>query len=411
MDASRTPTFKRMSQTLRRCLRLPPQPLKLLFFSVSLLIGWFLVLFSLQTTRDLEGLLVSGERWLQEDLAIVYREVSLSDVLGQQRAFISPAEITAIRDVPGVQAADPVLRNHYPALLSVGGGPLPALESDVFIEALPDDYLANIPDGWFWSPDAETVPILVPRLFLNLYNFGFAPGKGLPQIAPQMARRVPLRLVITHPSGPVELGARVIGFSDQITSLHVPEAFLEWSNREYVGAVDPKQTRPTRIAVKLGTTGAISALESMLTRRGLDLDESSRRAAQLENLLKRGIFALTAIGAVVALLALLLSFGQIEQRLSDQAEAIRRLFFLGFPMGRIAWHLGARLFVAFTACGLIVFAALYGVRLFLLRLLPAGGFQPEAMLAPEVLATACFLYASALLWGGLRLRRRLRSYI
>ncbi|MFN2366110.1 MAG: hypothetical protein ABR523_06570, partial [Desulfurivibrionaceae bacterium] len=147
----------------------------------------------MQTTRDLEGLLVSGERWLQEDLAIVYREVSLSDALGRQRAFISPAEITAIRDLPGVQAADPVLRNHYPALLSVGGGPLPALQSDVFIEALPDAYLANIPDGWSWSPDAETVPILVPRLFLNLYNFGFAPGKGLPQIAPQMARRVPLR--------------------------------------------------------------------------------------------------------------------------------------------------------------------------------------------------------------------------
>jgi hypothetical protein len=149
----------------------------------------------------------------------------------------------------------------------------------------------------------------------------------------------------------------------------------------------------------------------MLTRRGLDLDESSRRAAQLENLLRRGIFALTAIGAVVALLALLLSFGQIEQRLSDQAEAIRRLFFLGFPLGKVAWHLGGRLFAAFTLCGSTVLVALYAVRLFLLRLLPEGGFQPEAMLSPEVLATALFLYASALLWGGLRLRRRLRSYI
>jgi hypothetical protein len=400
-----------MSQTLRRCLRLPPQTLKLLFFSVSLLIGWFLVLFSLQTTRDLKGLLVSGERWLQEDLAIVYREVSLSDSLGRQRAFLSAEEIEAIRDVPGVQAADPILRNHYPALLRVGGGPFPALESDVFIEALPEDYLAKVPEGWSWSPDAETVPILVPRLFLNLYNFGFAPGKGLPQIAPDMARRVPLRLVMTHATGQVDLSARVIGFSDQITSLHVPAAFLEWTNREYASTVDPKQTRPTRIAVKVGTTGAMSALQAMLTRRGLDLDESSRRAAQLENLLRRGIFALTAIGAVVALLALLLSFGQIEQRLSDQAEAIRRLFFLGFSLGAVAWHLGGRLFAAFTLCGSTVLVALYAVRLFLLRLLPEGGFQPEAMLSPEVLATALFLYASALLWGGLRLRRRLRSYI
>lgn len=400
-----------MSQTLRRCLRLPPQPLKLLFFSVSLLIGWFLVLFSLQTTRDLRGLLVSGERWLQEDLVIVYREVSLSDSLGRQRAFLSQEEITAIREVPGVRAAEPILRNHYPALLQVGAGPFPALETDVFMEALPEEYLAKPPEGWSWSPDAETVPILVPRLFLNLYNFGFAPGKGLPQIAPEMARRVPLSLIITSAKGEAKLSARVIGFSDQITSLHVPEAFLEWSNREYAATVDPKQARPTRVAVSAGTGGAMPTLQAMLDRRGLELDESSRRAAQLESLLGRGIFALTAIGAVVALLALLLSFGQIEQRLSDQAEAIRRLFFLGFPLGRIGWHLGGRLFAAFTVCGFTVLAALYGVRLFLLGLLPEGGFKPDAMLAPEVLATALFLYASALLWGYLRLRRRLRSFI
>ena len=400
-----------MSQTLRRCLRLPPQPLKLLFFSMSLLMGWFLVLFSLQTTRDLQGLLASEERWLQEDLAIAYREVSLADSLGRQRAFLTPEDIAAIREVPGVISADPILRNLYPALLRVGGGPFPALKSDIFIEALPEDYLANVPKDWSWSPDASAVPILVPRLFLHLYNFGFAPGKGLPQIAPGMAERIPLRLVATNAPGQPEFRARVIGFSDQITSLHVPMAFLEWTNREYAGAADARQTRPTRIAIRLEGPQVLAELQAVLARRGLELDESSRRAAQLENLVQGGIFALTAVGAIIALLALLLSFGQIEQQLSDQAGAIRRLFFLGFSLGAVGWHLGARLFAAFSLCALAVLGALYGVRLFLLGLLAEGGFKPNEMLAPDVIAMAFFLYASALLWVGLRLQRRLRSYI
>lgn len=38
-------------------------------------------------------------------------------------------------------------------------------------------------DKWSFNPASDIVPIIIPRNYLNLYNFGFAQSRNLPQLS------------------------------------------------------------------------------------------------------------------------------------------------------------------------------------------------------------------------------------
>ena len=162
-----------------------------LVLPVASVIGWFLALGAFQGYLDFRSLLRAENEWLKEGLVFVSPSVRASDSVGLTRASIRPATLAAIRAAPGISVVEPVLRNRYPLAIRIGGGPFPSLTSEIFVEALGPAALAEEHPDWGWEPGDPSVPLLVPRLFLNLYNFGFAPGKGLPPVSETTAARVP----------------------------------------------------------------------------------------------------------------------------------------------------------------------------------------------------------------------------
>ena len=54
--------------------------------------------------------------------------------------------------------------------------------TELFFEAVPDEFLDVQPAGCFWESGKDEVPIILSRDYLALYNFGFAASQGLPKI-------------------------------------------------------------------------------------------------------------------------------------------------------------------------------------------------------------------------------------
>jgi hypothetical protein len=79
--------------------------------------------------------------------------------------------------------------------------------------------------------------------FLNLYNFGFAPSQGLPQMSASTIGLVRFSINIGGPGGERSYLGRVVGFSDRINSVLVPLSFLNWANDKVAGTAQAPSYR------------------------------------------------------------------------------------------------------------------------------------------------------------------------
>ncbi len=374
---------------------------------VASVIGWFLALGAFQGYLDFRGLLRAENEWFRDGLVFVNPSVRASDSVGLTRAGIAPAALAAIRAASGVAAAEPVLRNRYPLAIRIGGGPFPSLTSEIFVEAIGPAVLADQSPDWGWQPGDPSVPLLVPRQFLNLYNFGFAPGKGLPPVSESAAARVPFSLV-AFPGGdgpPESFRGRIVGFSDRIESILTPVSFLEWSNRRFA---DPdRRSGFGRVAVVATDAGSAGFLRVLKEHR-LETARDRTGTARLRVLLDLVLAVLGSAGGIILLLTLLLLRVEAEALLSGNRERIRKLYFLGHPPSALLPGLlrsQAVLALPPALCGLLL---VWVVRR------PVVGYLEEAGLA----LSAAPGWATVLLWAGLvlaaggwltlRIRDRLR---
>lgn len=371
-------------------------------FLVSL-IGWFLTLGSFQLWHDLRLILADDKAWFAEDLVFLSPRISVANTVGLKSSVINPEQISRIREAPGVDEALPVVRNEFPLVIEIGGGPFPSLASEIFLEALPAEFIVRS-GAWSWK-EGENVPLLIPRLFLHLYNFGFAPGKGLPPISEGTAARVPIRLYVYPRDGgnPIAYPAVVAGFSDRINGPIVPAEFLDEMNRLY----GSDSQGPGRIAVSVRDAKAVEFLD-LLEQNKLEASGGSG-AARLRHLLDSGLLLLGGAGALILLLNLLLLRSQIEVFLERSREDFGKLYFLGHSPTALLRQILARrilILVAPAAAGLCL---VFLLRLLALEPLGTAGLDPGKTLRPATLILAATLLLTASLWLSLRIRKRLRE--
>ena len=391
---------------------LPPTPGRRGWFSrlglpLASLIGWFLALGAFQGFLDFRGLLRDGNEWFREGLVFVNPTVRPSDSVGLTRVGIRPATVEAIQAAPGVSVAEPVMRNRYPLAIRIGGGPFPSLTSEIFVEAVGPGVLVDEAPDWGWAAGDPSVPILVPRQFLNLYNFGFAPGKGLPPVSETTAARVPFSLV-AFPGGedpPESFSGRIVGFSDRIESILVPVSFLEWTNRRYA---DPER-RPGfgRVAVVATDTRSPEFLR-LLGEHRLEVGGDRAGAARLRMLLDLVLAVLGAAGGVILVLTVLLLRVEAEELLSGNRDRIRKLYFLGHPPSALLPGLLRSQAVLALPPALGGLVLVWAVRRPVVEYLREAGLSLSAAPAAPTVLLWAILVLSASGWLTLRLRDRLR---
>ncbi len=159
--------------------------------------------------------------------------------LGKNDRIFTSDELEKIKTLNGVNKVGGFVRNQFPLTLyiwptgTVGLGA--AAKTDLFFESIPDEFLDFIPRDWHWSENSETVPIMVPKFYLDLWNFGLAPSRiEYPSLSTKAATGMPIELFIGQ-KREAKLNGRFVAFSKRINSVLVPENFLEWANKKFGG--------------------------------------------------------------------------------------------------------------------------------------------------------------------------------
>ncbi len=170
------------------------------------------------------------------------------EITKQKPALFSNTEIRALGSLPVVQDIGMFTSARFPVEVAFKGDSM-QFSTRLFIESVPDRFIDNKPLDWYWQYTAKEVPVIVSTEFLNLYNYGYASNQGVPQLTMGTIQSLHFTLNIGTGNNAAEYTARVAGFSDRISSILVPEAFIQYGNKHFAPA--QQEPQPSRLILKV----------------------------------------------------------------------------------------------------------------------------------------------------------------
>ena len=146
--------------------------------------------------------------------------------------------------------------------------------TELFLESIPDQFVQIDTAQWQYAAGDDVVPIILPRSYLTMYNFGFAQSHALPKISDGLVSMINLTLFLSGNGKQAQIKGRVVGFTNQISSILVPQAFMAWSNSQFAPTAD---TSPSRLIVQLHNE-ADKRISQYMDRNGYETENSNAKA-------------------------------------------------------------------------------------------------------------------------------------
>lgn len=198
------------------------------------LFGFILLLTCIQLYIDFKNILTAGDNLLQPEYLVINKKVSVFKALDTESFNFNENEIAEIKSQPFVKEIAPFVANTFKVkAFTRQSDNIPAFYTDLFFETIEDKFLDVKKTEWNWNSESPFVPVIIPKDYLNLYNFGFSGSQGLPKISEGMIGLVTFTLRIEGNNKEIEMPGKIIGFSNRVNSILVPYTFMRWANSVY----------------------------------------------------------------------------------------------------------------------------------------------------------------------------------
>ncbi len=197
--------------------------------------------------------------------------------------------------------------------------------TDFFFESVPDEFLDVHTPDWQWNESSSFIPMIIPNMFLDMYNFGFAQSQHLPQLSQELIKNLPVQIDIQTPKGVVNYYGRVVGFSDRISSVLVPQAFMNWANKKFG---DSTNVQPSRVIIQV-KNAADPKLAAYLSKHDLSTSTEKTRFEKYRGIINAVVLISWITGALMFLFSLLIFTLFIQLTIASAKEEIALLITLG----------------------------------------------------------------------------------
>lgn len=303
-------------------------------FVLANLVGLTIVVAGLQMYVDATPIWNGDDSFVKKDYLVVNKKVSASNTIGLSSSAFTEADLADVQRQPWVRGMAPFTTADFRVSATITApGQDRGLSTFLFLESLPGEYVDTHGAKWTYKPGETTVPIIMSRDYLALYNFGFATGAGLPQLSEQIIKSVPLALNITSTSNPAHsttMQAHIAGFSSRLNTILVPQEFMDWANATYGSKT---QRQPSRIIINTNSPGDV-AISDYIDGKNWELagDKSNSRASFLLNV---GAGVVLAIGVVITALSFFILFLSISLLMQKNRPKLHSLLMLGYPTAEV----------------------------------------------------------------------------
>lgn len=307
-------------------------------FFLANLIGMAIVLLAVQTYCDIRPVLTGGDSFLKQDYLIAGKKVgTLGSLMGKSSTF-TPEDIEDLQRQPfTVQVG-----NFTPSLFHVSAGmgiqgTGVDLSTEMFFEAVPDKFIDADLSKWHYDETTRTIPIIIPRNYLNLYNFGFAESRGLPKLSEGLTGLLRMDILLRGNGRTEHYKGQIVGFSNRLNTILIPQAFMEQANR----ALAPGQeSHPSRLIVEVNNP-ADEAIARYFQQKGYETEGNALDDGKAAWFLRLLTGIVLAVGLVISLLSFYLLLLSIFLLLQKNATKLENLLLIGYSPAQVAlpYHL------------------------------------------------------------------------
>lgn len=324
-------------------------------FFFANLFGMVIVLLSAQFYKDVVPIFTEGDSFMKKEYMIATKKVStLGSLAGKNNAF-SSEEIEELKRQPFTQSVGTFTPSQFKvsaglAMQSAGVH----LSTEMFFEAVPDEFVDVSLDQWHFDESSHTIPIIIPRNYLNLYNFGFAQSRSLPKLSEGVMSLIQMNIRIKGNGQVEEYKGNIVGFSNRLNTILVPQSFMDEANKNFAPNSQPA---PSRLIIEVNNP-ADASIAKYFQQKGYETEDGKLDAGKTTYFLRLIVGIVLAVGLFISLLSFYLLMLSIFLLLQKNTMKLESLLLIGYSPSKVALPyqiltLGLNLVVLLLSVGLV----------------------------------------------------------
>ena len=378
-------------------------------FALANIIGLTIVLLGVQFYQDVRNIFADEDSFMRKDYLVVTKRVgelnAIATMMGGGANTFTDNELTQLRNEPWVRDVGEFSTSNYQVYGTISlAGQSVSLRSSFFFEAVPDKFLDVKSKDWHFDPEHPQIPIIVSKDYLSLYNFGFAASQGMPQMSENMIGMVPIVFRLTGNNGTQDyLEGRIVGFSNRLNTIIVPQSFMDWSNKRYAPNAD---SQASRIIIEVSNPGD-PAVESYMNSHGYEIAGDKLNSSKANRLLTIILSIVVAIGLVICVLSFFILILSIFLLLQKNTQKLQNLLLLGYSPRQVSGMYVRMIVYINIAVYVLSIAAMLVARTYYLPLVQAFGAHNAGIEVAAAVGAA--LIAVITLGNVTAVRRKVRN--
>lgn len=301
-------------------------------FFLANLCGMVIVLLGIQFYNDVLPIFTQSDSFLKKDYIVVSKKIStLGSFLGRSNQF-SNGDIEEVKEQPFTESVGPFTSSHFQVSAGLGIEGI-QMSTAMFFESVPDEFVDIETDKWRFTPGDGTIPIIIPRNYLNLYNFGFAQSRSLPQISEGLMGTISLDIRIAGKGKRDNYKGRIVGFSNRLNTILVPDAFMKWANTQYA---EGKQKGPSRLIIEVNNP-TDERIARFFEDKGYETENDKLDNGKAAWFLKIIVGIVLSVGLVISILSLYILMLSIFLLLQKNTYKLENLLLIGYSTRKVAF--------------------------------------------------------------------------
>jgi hypothetical protein len=318
-------------------LRNTQSPLQLIAGVFGSFVGIFIVGLAVQLYAEYNQLISNQGNVAGYQFVLINKKVSALNTFKKDISQFSTEDLDKIRKLGVVEDIGIFKSNQF----SVEGvlqipGQNGGFGSEMFFESVEDKFIDQTPEDWNWKAGDETVPLILPTDFLNLYNFNFAPSRGLPVLSQKTTKLARFSIAIRGEKGQETFVGRIAGYSSRINSILVPLSFMDFANEKFT-ANTPQKTGKLIVSIK---DDKIATLYKLIKELDWETNEDKLRSGKFAAILELLISLMVLVGLVIVAVSFSATILYVILAINKSRYEIDTLMLIGVPRSFIVrWYM------------------------------------------------------------------------
>lgn len=301
-------------------------------FFFANLVGMLIVMLGVQFYTDTQAVYNGEDSFMKEDYLIVNKQIGAVTTLTGQANNFSDEEIKEIGKQSFVEKIGAFTSSAFDVKASFDVQDFAKFSTDMFFESVPDGFVDVSTTDWSFHPGQEDLPIILPKNYLDLYNFGYAQSRNMPKLSEGILGAMKMKITIDGGGHHDEYNGHIVGFSSRLNTILVPQAFMDWANPYYA---DRQATEHTRVIMQVNNP-TDEHITSFLQEKGYQTDKDKLDASKTTFILRVIVGIVMSVGLVISLLSFYILMLSVYLLVQKNSTKLENLLLIGYSPSKVS---------------------------------------------------------------------------